>query len=172
MIRQGYILLILKSKDMKRILTILILSLLLHYGTFAQTVVVNPNGTHSTVINNGSTSTIVNPDGTHSTLIYNGNISTIVNPNGTHSTIITNGNTWALVNPDGTHSTLIYIGNMPFFINIETDFVKTKRIDRKMKRIKKERKKKGQKNQALNSISNLYQNYVFLVKIGLDMTNH
>jgi len=57
-----------------------------------QTVVVNPDGTHSTVHGN----VIVNPDGTHSTV--HGNV--IVNPNGTHSTV--HGN--IIVNPDGTHS--------------------------------------------------------------------
>jgi metallo-beta-lactamase class B len=59
-----------------------------------QTVVVNPDGTHSVVHGN----VIVNPDGTHSTV--HGNV--IVNPNGTHSTV--HGN--VIVNPDGTHSTV------------------------------------------------------------------
>ena len=48
--------------------------------------------------------TIVNPDGTHSTVINNGPTKTIVNPNGTHSTVVNNGPTKTIVNPDGTHS--------------------------------------------------------------------
>jgi CDGSH-type Zn-finger protein len=59
----------------------------------AQRVVVNPDGTHSIVIDNGSTKTIVNPNGTHSTVIDNGSTKIIVNPNGTHSTVIDNGST-------------------------------------------------------------------------------
>ena len=47
----------------------------------AQTVIVNPDGTHSIVIDNGSTKTIVNPNETHSTVIENGSTKTIVNPN-------------------------------------------------------------------------------------------
>ena len=62
------------------------------YSAYAQhTVIVNPDGTHSIAINNGTTSTIINPDGTHSTAIKNGNTTTIVNPDGTHSVVIKNG---------------------------------------------------------------------------------
>lgn len=68
---------------MEKLFTILTLALIVICAN-AQTVIVNSDGTHSTVINNGSTSTIVNPDGTHSNVINNGNTSTIVNPNGTH----------------------------------------------------------------------------------------
>ena len=72
-------------------------------SAYAQhTVVVNPDGTHSTAIHNGNTTTIVNPDGTHSTAIHNGNSATIVNPDGSHSTAIHNGNSITIVNPDGT----------------------------------------------------------------------
>ena len=39
-------------------------------------VVVNPDGTHSTAIHNGNSTTIVNPDGTHSVVINNGNSAT------------------------------------------------------------------------------------------------
>ena len=62
------------------------------YSAYAQhTVIVNPDGTHSVVINNGTTSTIVNSNGTLSIAINNGNTSTIVNPYGTHSVVIKNG---------------------------------------------------------------------------------
>ena len=64
---------------MKPILTCLLFFIGL--SAYAQhTVVVNPDGTHSVIINNGNVSTIVNPDGTHSTAIMNGNSTTIVNP--------------------------------------------------------------------------------------------
>ena len=64
-----------------------------------QTIVVNPDGTHSVVINNGNSATIVNPNGTHSTAIHNGNSSIIVNPDGTHSVVINNGNSATKDNP-------------------------------------------------------------------------
>lgn len=94
---------------MRRILITLLCMVSL--SAYAQhTVVVNPDGTHSVVINNGTTSTIVNSDGTHSTAIKNGNTTTIVNPDGTHSIAINNGNTTTVVNPDGTHSVVIKNG--------------------------------------------------------------
>ena len=81
-------------------------------SAYAQhTVVVNPDGTHSTAIHNGNTTTIVNPDGTHSTAIHNGNSATIVNPDGSHSTAIHNGNIITIVNPDGTHTVVMNNGN-------------------------------------------------------------
>ena len=46
-------------------------------SAYAQhTVVVNPDGTHSTGFLTGSSTTIVNPDGTHSTVIENGSNNT------------------------------------------------------------------------------------------------
>jgi hypothetical protein len=76
-------------------------------------VVVNPDGTHSVVHQNGNTGVIVNPDGTHSTLTQNGNTAIIVNSNGTHSIIpATNTNTMILVNPNGTHSIIQRTGSM------------------------------------------------------------
>lgn len=92
---------------------------LISFTTFvqAQGIVVNSDGTHSVVINNGSTSTIVNPNGTHSTAITNGNTSIIVNPNGTHSTAFHNGNTSIIVNPNGTHSTAFHNGNTSTIVN-------------------------------------------------------
>jgi outer membrane lipoprotein-sorting protein len=87
-------------------------------SAYAQhTVVVNPDGTHSTAIHNGNTTTIVNPDGTHSTAIHNGNSATIVNPDGSHSTAIHNGNSITIVNPDGSHSTAIHNGNSITIVN-------------------------------------------------------
>jgi len=50
---------------MKRILCILALSFSLNCYVIAQSVIVNPDGTHSTVINQGNTANIINPNGTH-----------------------------------------------------------------------------------------------------------
>lgn len=77
----------------------------------AQTVIVNADGTHSILIDNGATKTIVNPDGKHSTVIDNGSTKTIVNPNGTHTTVIDHGFIKTVINPDGTHSLIIYNRN-------------------------------------------------------------
>lgn len=91
---------------MKLGLTWAMLSLVL--VSHAQGVAVNSDGTHSHIINNGSTSIIVNPNGTHSTAFNNGNTSIIVNPNGTHSTAFRNGNTSVVFNPNGTTSTVFH----------------------------------------------------------------
>lgn len=76
----------------------------------AQTVVVNSDGTHSTVIHHGATATNVNSDGTHSTVIDHGTTKTIVNAEGTHSTVIGPGKTKTLIKPNGTHSIIIGTG--------------------------------------------------------------
>ena len=76
---------------MKRLI-LLILSFVSLRIAVSQSIIVNPDGTHSTIFHNGNTSTIVNPNGTHSPVFHNGNISTVVNPNGTQSTIFHNGN--------------------------------------------------------------------------------
>ena len=83
----------------------------------AQTIVVNPDGTHTIAINHGATSTIINSNGTHSHAINHGNHTVIVNPNGTHSTAIHHGGTSTIVNPDGTHSTAINHGNTSIIVN-------------------------------------------------------
>ena len=83
----------------------------------AQGVIVNADGTHSVVVNNGSTSTIVNSNGTHATAINNGSTSTVVNSNGTHSTAFHNGNTSVIVNPNGTHSTAFHNGTTFVIVN-------------------------------------------------------
>jgi len=100
---------------MKQILTLIFT--LLSYNVFAQSVVVNPDGTNSIIIDNGSTKTIVNPNGTHSIIIDNGSTKTIVNPNGTYSIIIDNGSTKTIVNPNGTHSIIIDNGSTKTIVN-------------------------------------------------------
>ncbi len=87
-------------------------------ASYAQQIIINPDGTHSTVIDNGGgIKTIVNPNGTHSTIIGSGGIKTLVNPNGTHSTIIDHGSIKTVVNPNGTHSTVIGHGNTMTVLN-------------------------------------------------------
>lgn len=77
---------------MKILPGILILTVFINAYAVAQSVIVNPDGTHSTVINNGSTSVIVNPDGTHSTLINNEN--TPVSTNSGSISLAAAGNIW------------------------------------------------------------------------------
>jgi hypothetical protein len=101
---------------MKQMLTFLFITFI-SYGAFAQSVIVNADGTHSIIIDNGATKSIVNPNGTHSTIIDNGATKTIANPNGTHSIIIDNGATKTIANPNGTHSTIIDNGPTKTIVN-------------------------------------------------------
>lgn len=83
----------------------------------AQTVQVNPDGTHTIIYNNGSTSTQINPDGTHTQVFHHGSTSTQVNPDGSHSTIFHNGATSTQVNPDGSHTIIFNHGNTSAQVN-------------------------------------------------------
>ena len=83
----------------------------------AQTVIVNPDGSHSIGIDHGSTSIIVHSDGSHSVGINHGTTTTIVNPDGTHSVAINHGSTTTVVNSDGTHSVGINHGNTTTIVN-------------------------------------------------------
>jgi len=80
---------------MERLLIILALSFFFCSNSVAQSVIVNQDGTHSTVINNGSTSTIVNPDGTHSTVD-----NTATSLGGTDSVKVNIGDTISIARPD------------------------------------------------------------------------
>lgn len=93
-----------------KILVILFFAML-SSGLFAQSVIVNPDGTHSVVIDHGVHKVIVNPNGTHSVAVSSGTSNIVVNPDGTHSQIIGNGNSKIIVNPNGTHSILSTQGN-------------------------------------------------------------
>ena len=70
-----------------KILIILFFAML-SSGLYAQSVIVNPDGTHSVVIDHGVHKVIVNPDGTHSVAVGLGTSNILINPNGTHSQII------------------------------------------------------------------------------------
>lgn len=93
-----------------KILVILFLAMM-STGLLAQTIIVNPDGTHSVVHGEGDIKILVNPNGTHSVIMGSGTSQIIVNPDGTHSPIVGNGNTKIIVNPNGTHSTLTTQGN-------------------------------------------------------------
>ena len=96
---------------MERFFCILALVIAMHFSSGAQSVVVNPDGSHSTVHQHGNTAIIVNPDGTHSTVHRHGNTGVVVGPDGSHTTVIRHGQTSIVVNPDGTHSTVVHHGN-------------------------------------------------------------
>lgn len=91
-------------KVMKGIFNAFAILFLINCGINAQSIIVNPDGTHSLVFNNGSTSTVVKPDGSFATIFNNGSTSTLIDPDGTHSTFSNIGSTSIIVNPNGTHS--------------------------------------------------------------------
>ncbi len=88
-----------------KILVILFFEML-SSGLYAQSVIVNPDGTHSVVLGQGDNKVVVNPNGTHSVIMGSGTSRIMVNPDGTHSQIIGEGNSKIIVNPNGTHSIL------------------------------------------------------------------
>ncbi|WP_425638032.1 hypothetical protein ACPUEN_01295 [Algoriphagus yeomjeoni] len=90
---------------------------MLSSGVFAQSVIVNPDGTHSVIIDHGVHKVIVNPNGTHSVVVGSGTSQIIVNPDGTHSPIVGNGNTKIIVNSNGSHSILTTQGNFQQVLN-------------------------------------------------------
>ncbi|MDR6967628.1 P pilus assembly chaperone PapD [Flavobacterium arsenatis] len=69
----------------------------------AQTVQVNPDGTHTIIHQtDNNTSVQVNHEGTHT--VIPGNVK--VNPDGTHTVIHEGEETSVQVNPDGTHTVI------------------------------------------------------------------
>ncbi|HTE34566.1 MAG TPA: hypothetical protein VK666_29510 [Chryseolinea sp.] len=73
----------------------------------AQPVLVNADGTHSSIVDNGPTSTVINSNGRYSVIFNNGPTSTMVNADGSHSTISNNGLTSVVVGGNGGHSVMI-----------------------------------------------------------------
>jgi hypothetical protein len=129
------------------------LSLIIGCYAVAQSIVVNPDGTHSIMVTTGNASTIINSNGSPATVINNGSTSVIVNPDGTHSTAFNNGNTSIVVGPTGMHSIIFHnqstvrqIGNENSR-ELEPIFVKRRenRIGKRIKDVKKaeKRKRKG-----------------------------
>jgi hypothetical protein len=74
----------------------------------AQSIVVNPDGTHSIMAHTGNASTIINSNGGHATVINHGSTSIIVNPDGTHSTAFNHGSISIVVSPTGMHSIVFH----------------------------------------------------------------
>ncbi len=88
------------------LLTIFITTAYLANG---QTVIVNPDGTHSIAIGGqeGSPTIIVNPNGTHTVVHKAGAHSIAVGPDGRHTVIVGTdqpGSPKIIVHPDGKHS--------------------------------------------------------------------
>jgi hypothetical protein len=82
------------------------LSLFVGCYAVAQSIVVNPDGTHSIMVHTGNVSALVNSNGSHSTVINRGSTAIIVNPDGTHSTAFNQGSISLIVGPTGMHSTV------------------------------------------------------------------
>ena len=82
------------------------LSLFIGCYVVAQSIVVNPDGTHSIMVTTGNASMIINSNGSHATVINHGSTSIIVNPDGTHSTAFNHGSVSIIVGPTGMHSTV------------------------------------------------------------------
>lgn len=89
---------------MKKLLLLMALFFSSNY-TFSQSVVINPDGTHSVVVGSGSVRTAINSNGTHSTIIGHGTVSTVVNSNGTHSTLLNTGTVGLILDPPDTNTT-------------------------------------------------------------------
>jgi len=85
---------------------VILFFVMLSSGLYAQTVIVNPDGTHSVVHDLGDTKVVVNPNGTHSVILGSDTNKIMINPNGTHSQIFGVGNSKIIINPNGTHSIL------------------------------------------------------------------
>ncbi len=135
--------------------------------TFAQGIMVNPNGTLSNTRNNGTFSTVVNPGGAPATMHNFGTFSTIINPDGTASTAFHTGVISTVVNADGTHSVLIQNGNTYTLIpavrpsentrsfDSDEDSIQVRRVVKvrtmKPERDKKPRKFFGRKTRKVNS---------------------
>ena len=87
--------------------TLISFLLLVQTGLFAQTVFINPDGTHSIAIDHGAHKVIVNPDGSHTVVASHGPIQTITHPNGKSSQVINLGVHQVIVNADGSHSVVV-----------------------------------------------------------------
>jgi hypothetical protein len=74
---------------------------------------VNPDGTHSTIYDNGDTKLVVNPNGSHTVLPNNETSDIQVNESGKLKTQHRTGNVTVVVNPDGSHSTIFHNDPLP-----------------------------------------------------------
>jgi hypothetical protein len=82
-----------------------------------QTVIVNPDGTHTIVTGN----VIVHPNGTHSVIHKAGDNSVIVGPDGRHTVVMGSkeSGTKTIIHPDGRHSVMLSTGTNSLIVNPE-----------------------------------------------------
>jgi hypothetical protein len=82
-----------------------------------QTVIVNPDGTHTIVTGN----VIVHPNGTHSVIHKAGDNSVIVGPDGRHTVVIGSkeSGTKTIIHPDGRHSVVLSTGTNALIVSPE-----------------------------------------------------
>jgi len=127
---------------MNRQLIVSVFVLFIGHYAIAQSILVNPDGTHSVIHDHGATSIVVNPNGTHSVLFNNGSTSIMVNPDGTHSTILKHGNTGTVVHPNGMHSIFVTHGDTHAKNHSETITSQHRYQKKKEERVKQTRKMK------------------------------
>ena len=125
---------------MIRLLIASVLVLLVGRYAIAQSILVNPDGTHSVIHDHGATSIVINPNGTHSVVFNNGSTSIMVNPDGTHSTIVRNGNTGTVIHPNGMHSVFVTDSDTP-----ATNLTNTSNSQRRYQKKKEVRVKQTRK---------------------------
>ena len=116
------------------------LVLLIGRYAIAQSILVNPDGTHSVIHDHGATSIVVNSNGTHSVVFNHGSTSIMVNPDGTHSTILRHGNTGTVVHPNGRHSIFVTDGDTRLKSLSDTTNTQPRYQKKKEVRIKQSRK--------------------------------
>ena len=111
-----------------------------------QSIIANPDGTHSVVHDNSPTSTGINPNGTHSVIFNNGNTSIMVNPDGTHSVVVRTGNISTIANTAGSHSMVVANSNTAV-MELEDSSSKVSSFFKKKEiRVKKDRKSRKKDN--------------------------
>ena len=141
---------------MIRLLIASVLVLLVGRYAIAQSILVNPDGTHSVIHDHGATSIVINPNGTHSVVFNNGPTSIMVNPDGTHSTILRNGNTGTIIHPNGRHSIFV-TDSLPATNLTDTPNSQCSYQKKKDLRIKQTRKIK--RKAQLNSVNPLLDTF-------------
>jgi hypothetical protein len=127
---------------MNRQLIVSVFVLLIARFAIAQSILVNPDGTHSVIHDHGATSIVVNPNGTHSVLFNNGSTSIMVNPDGTHSAILKHGNTGTVVHPNGIHGIFVTHGDTHMKNHSDTTTTQHRYQKKKEVRVKQTHKMK------------------------------
>lgn len=138
---------------MNRQLIASVLLLLVGRYAIAQSILVNPDGTHSVIHDHGATSVVINPNGTHSIVFNNGSTSIMVNPDGTHSTILRHGNTGTLIHPNGMHSVFVTESDTPA-TNL-TNTPSSQRRYQKKKEVRLKQSRKIRRKSQSNSVNPL-----------------